>query len=65
MGWLLLKRGLMSEEQSHVEQGQIERAKRLRNHIDRLKRGQPEPADPKKGRSLKEQIAERGAEEEK
>ncbi len=55
----------MSEEQSHVEQGQIERAKRLRNHIDRLKRGQPEPADPKKGRSLKEQIAERGAEEEK
>lgn len=55
----------MSEEQSHVEQGQIERAKRLRNQIDRLKGGQPEPTDPKKGRSLKEQIAERAAEEEK
>jgi len=53
------------DQQPHVEQGQIERAKRLRDHIDRLKRGQPEPADPKKGKSLKEQIAERADEREK
>jgi len=54
----------MPEEQSHTEQGQVERAKRLRSHIDRLKQSQPEPADPKKGKSLKEQIAERAAEQE-
>ena len=54
----------MPEEQSHIEQGQVERAKRLRSHIDRLKQGQAEPADPKKGKSLKEQIAERAAEQE-
>ncbi len=59
------KRSSMPEEQSHIEQGQIERAKRLRNHIDRLRQGQPEPTDPKKGKSLKEQIAERTAEQEK
>jgi len=55
----------MAEEQSHTEQGQIERAKRLRDHIERLKRGQPEPGSAKKGKSLKEQIAERTAEQEK
>jgi hypothetical protein len=54
----------MPEEQSHIEQGQVERAKRLRSHIDRLKQGQPEPPDPKKEKSLKEQIAERAAEQE-
>lgn len=62
-GWLLLKRGLMPEEQSHSEQGQVERAKRLRDHIDRLKQG--EPAEPQKGKSIKEQIADRAAELEK
>jgi hypothetical protein len=55
----------MPQESSHVEQGQIERAKRLREHIDRLKQGQPEPPDPKKEKSLKEQIAERIAGQEK
>ena len=54
----------MAEEQSHLEQGQIERAKRLRNHIDHLKKGQPEPADPNRKKSLKEEIAERAAEQE-
>jgi hypothetical protein len=54
------------EEQSHTEQAQIERAKRLRNQIDRLKTGQPEqPVGPKVGKSLKEQIAERAAQGEK
>jgi hypothetical protein len=55
----------MTEEQSHTEQGQIERAKRLRNHIERLKQGEPEPTSPKKGKSLKEQIAERTAKQDK
>ncbi len=55
----------MPEEQSHTKEGQIERAKRLRNHIDRLKQGQPEPASPNKGKSLKEQIAERSDEQQK
>lgn len=55
----------MPEDQSHTEQGQIERAKRLRNRIERLKQGQTEPATPGKEKSLKEQIAERTAEQEK
>ena len=55
----------MPEEQSHTEQGQMERAKRLRNHIERLKQGQPEPASSKKGKSLKEQIAERTTDQQK
>ena len=55
----------MPEEPSHLEQGQIERAKRLRDRIDRLKQGRPEPEDAKKGKSLKEQISERAAEEQK
>ena len=49
----------MPDDQSHAEQGQVERAKRLRGHIERLKQGQPEPGPPKKEKSLKEQIAER------
>ena len=48
-------------DQSHTQQGQIERAKRLRDHIERLKQGEPD--SPKKEKSLKEQIAERTAEE--
>ncbi len=55
----------MAEEQSHIEQGQVERARRLRSHIDRLKQGRPEPVDPKKEKSIKEQIDERSAEQEK
>jgi len=55
----------MPEEQSHSEQGQVERAKRLRDQIDRLKQGQPESAEPQKGKSIKEQIADRTSELEK
>lgn len=55
----------MPDDQSHTEQGQIERAKRLRNHIERLKQGQPERASPQKEKSLKEQISERTAEKDK
>lgn len=52
----------MPEDQSHTEQGQVERAKRLRERIDRLRRGQPPPDDSKKDKSLKEKIDERARE---
>ncbi|HTT23934.1 MAG TPA: hypothetical protein VMG82_33725 [Candidatus Sulfotelmatobacter sp.] len=52
----------MPDNQSHTEQGQIERAKRLRDHIERLKHGEPEPIPSKKEKSLKEQIADRSIE---
>ena len=55
----------MPEEQSHVEQGQVERAKRLRDHIDRLKEGKPQSTEPNKPKSLKEQIEERATREKK
>ena len=54
----------MAEEQSHTEQGQVERAKRLRDRIERLKQGAPEPPPPLKGKSIKEQIADRITEQE-
>jgi hypothetical protein len=55
----------MPDQPSHLEQGQAERARRLRNKIEELKSGvtpQPESQQPK---SLKEQIEERAAEQEK
>jgi hypothetical protein len=54
----------MDEKQSHVEQGQAERARRLREKIDQLKTGIPEekPGEPK---SIKQQIAERVSQIEK
>ena len=55
----------MAEEQSHTEQGQVERARRLRDHIERLKSGKPDPLDQEKPKSLKEQIAERSGEQQK
>jgi hypothetical protein len=55
----------MSEKPSHLEQGQIERARRLRQSIEKLKSGQAEKEAPQGGKSLKEQIAERVEQEEK
>jgi hypothetical protein len=51
----------MADELNHTEQGQIERAQRLRAKIDRLKKGIPDdqPGHPE---SLKEQIDDRAAE---
>ena len=47
----------MPENDNSEERAQIERAKRLRAHIERLKAGvEPPPAAPK---SLKEQLRER------
>ncbi len=53
----------MPADQSHTEQGQVERAKRLRERIDQLRRGQPPPDDSKKDKSLKEQIDKRAREQ--
>ena len=54
----------MEEKPSHLEEGQAERARRLREKIDSLKTGVParKPDEPK---SIKEQIAERVNEIEK
>ena len=53
----------MSDETSHTKQGQIERAKRLREQVERLKSGkQPEDEE---GGSLREQIERRAAETKK
>ena len=53
----------MSEEESHLEQGQIERARRLREKIEQLKSGAPPKQEPGAKKSIKEQIAEREAEQ--
>lgn len=60
----------MADKPSDSEEKQIERAKRLRKQIERLKEGRPrddegnEPQDDEgkeRGKSLKEQIQEREA----
>jgi hypothetical protein len=48
----------MDEKPSHVEQGQAERARRLRERIDQLKTGMP-AVNPDQPKSIKQQIAER------
>lgn len=48
----------MADEKSHTQQGQIERAQRLRRVIENLKQGETDET-PSKGKSLKEQIADR------
>jgi translation initiation factor 2B subunit (eIF-2B alpha/beta/delta family) len=49
----------MADEKSHTQQGQIERAQRLRRVIEDLKEGHTEDQPSSKGKSLKEQIDER------
>ena len=51
----------MADQDSHTTQGQVERARRLREHIERLKSGEEPPHDE----SLREQLAERAAEKQK
>jgi hypothetical protein len=50
-------------ESSHIQEGQVARAKRLREQIERLKSGQTEdqPPPPHK-KSLREQVNERARE---
>lgn len=49
----------MADKKSHKEQGQIERAQRLREIIERLKERQTVDNPPSQGESLKEQVDER------
>jgi hypothetical protein len=49
----------MANQKSHAEQGQIERAQRLRRVIEDLKEGHTEDQSSSNGKSLKEQIDER------
>ena len=51
----------MSENTSHEQQGQNERAQRIRKQIERLKSGTPEKASPGKPKSIREQVEERAA----
>ena len=46
----------------HTQQGQDERAKRLRQQIENLKSGTPSSVDPEHKKSLREQIEERSKE---
>jgi hypothetical protein len=54
----------MDEKPSHVEQGQAERARRLREKIDQLKSGHPAQT-PDQPKSIKQQIGERVSQIEK
>jgi hypothetical protein len=49
----------MADETSHIQQGQIERAQRLRRVIEDLKESHTEDQTSSEGKSLKEQIDER------
>jgi hypothetical protein len=55
----------MPDEASHKEDEQVQRAKRLRDQIERLKKGVPE-GDQRSGEgtSLKEQIEDRARQRE-
>ena len=53
-----IRESAMDEKPSHVEQGQAERARRLREKIDQLKDGTPQ-VNPDQPKSIKQQIAER------
>ena len=51
----------MPEEKSHTEQGQVERARRLREQIQRLRTGATDSNEPPREKSLREQVEERAA----
>jgi hypothetical protein len=55
----------MAENTSHEQQGQDERAQRIRKQIERLKSGQVEDNRPGKPKSIREQVDERARELEK
>lgn len=49
----------MADEKSHTEQGQIERAQRLRRVIENLKTGQIDSKPSSEDKSLREEVEER------
>jgi hypothetical protein len=54
----------MPEKTSHEQQGQDERAQRIRKQIERLKSGRADDR-PDKPKSIREQVEERAREREK
>jgi hypothetical protein len=55
----------MADEKGHTQQGQIERAQRLRKAIQELKEGRPADKPSPGNKSIKEQIDERMTEKER
>ncbi len=55
----------MTEETSHEQQGQDERAQRIRKQIERLKSGRVSDDSPDKPKSIREQVEERARKIEK
>ena len=55
----------MPENTSHEQQGQDERAQRIRKQIERLKSGRTEDDRPGRPKSIREQVEEREREIEK
>ena len=55
----------MAENTSHEQQGQDERAQRIRKQIERLKSGRADDDRPDKPKSIREQVEEREREIEK
>jgi hypothetical protein len=58
----------MPDQPSHAEEGQIERAQGLRKQIERLKKGlvkEDEGTGKEQGKSLKEQLEDRAAEQQR
>jgi hypothetical protein len=49
----------MTEESSHEQKGQVERAQRIRRQIDRLKSWRSQDDRPDEDKSLREQVEER------
>jgi hypothetical protein len=55
----------MPEELSHEQKGQLERAQRIRQQIERLKSGRSEDDRPSEDKSLREQVEERSKQSKK
>lgn len=55
----------MPEELSHQQKGQVERAQRIRQQIERLKSGRSEDDRPDEDKSLREQVEERSKQSKK
>jgi hypothetical protein len=55
----------MPEELSHEQKGQVERAQRIRQQIERLKSGRSEDDRPDEDKSLREKVEERSKQSQK
>jgi hypothetical protein len=55
----------MTEESSHEQKGQVERAQRIRQQIERLKSGRSQDDRPDEDKSLREQVEDRAKQDKK